>query len=202
MEKKGKLFVISGPSGAGKSTVIGKMMENRHDVSFSVSVTTRAPRPGEQDGVDYYFVTKEKYEELVEQGELLEHAYFAGNGYGTPRTPVLEKLAAGTHVILDIEVQGAAQVKAAMNEAVTIFLMPPSLEVLESRLRGRGTETEEVILDSLARAREELTFLPNYDYVLVNDELENCTDDFIAILTAEHMKRERMRSFTDTFFEI
>lgn len=182
MEKKGKLFVISGPSGAGKSTVIGKMMENRHDVSFSVSVTTRAPRPGEQDGVDYYFVTKEKYEELVEQGELLEHAYFAGNGYGTPRTPVLEKLAAGTHVILDIEVQGAAQVKAAMNEAVTIFLMPPSLEVLESRLRGRGTETEEKILQRLETAKKEMPLASQYDYQIVSDEAERAAAELSSIM--------------------
>ena len=181
-EKKGKLFVISGPSGAGKSTVIGLMMEGRNDVGFSVSVTTRAPRPGEQDGVDYYFVTKERYEELVKGGELLEHAYFAGNGYGTPRKPVLDKLNEGINVILDIEVQGAAQVKSAMEEAVTIFLMPPTLEELERRLRGRGTETEEKILQRLETARRELPLAENYDYRIINDDPERAAHELAAIM--------------------
>ena len=182
MGKSGQLFVISGPSGAGKSTVIGKMMAHRDDVSFSVSVTTRAPRPGEGDGVDYYFVTRERYDELVREGGLLEHAVFAGNGYGTPRQPVLETLASGRHVLLDIEVQGAAQVKEAMSDTVTIFLAPPTLEELERRLRGRGTESDEKIRQRLDTARRELPLAKNYDYQVVNDDPDRAAAELSAIL--------------------
>ena len=182
MGKSGQLFVVSGPSGAGKSTVIGKMMAHRDDVSFSVSVTTRAPRPGEVDGVDYYFVTRERYDELVREGGLLEHAVFAGNGYGTPRQPVLKTLASGRHVLLDIEVQGAAQVKEAMSDTVTIFLAPPTLEELERRLRSRGTESDEKIRQRLDTARRELLQAKNYDYLVVNDDPDRAAAELSAIL--------------------
>ncbi len=182
MNKKGKLLVLSGPSGSGKSTVIGKLMQRRDDLAFSVSVTTRQPRPGEQNGREYWFITPERYDEMVEAGELLEHAMFVGNGYGTPRKPIEQLMEQGYCVILDIEVQGAAQVKAAMPESVTVFLMPPSLEELERRLRGRGTETEERIRSRLERAKQEMELAPSYDHIVVSDDPWRAADELSAIL--------------------
>lgn len=180
--KKGRLFVISGPSGAGKSTVIAELMKLRDDLAFSVSVTTRAPRPGETDGVEYYFIDWERYNSMINAGELLEHAVFAGNGYGTPKAPILTLLEEGKQVLLDIEVQGAAQVKAAMPESVSVFLSPPSMEELEHRLRSRGTETEEKILQRLETARYELTLADRYDYCLVNDVPRRAAEELNDII--------------------
>ncbi len=180
--KKGKLFVISGPSGAGKSTVIGELMKLRDDLAFSCSVTTRAPRPGEVDGEDYFFIDWERYNAMIDAGELLEHAVFAGNGYGTPRAPVLRLMEQGKQVLLDIEVQGAAQVKKAMSESVSVFLSPPSMEELERRLRNRGTETEEKILQRLETAKYELTLVDRYDYHLINDDPVRCARELNAII--------------------
>ena len=182
MSERGKLLVISGPSGTGKSTVIGHLRQLRQGMEFSVSATTRAPRPGEVDGREYFFVTPERFEEMVANGELLEHATFVGNSYGTPRSQVESRLEQGITVILDIEVQGAAQVKAAMPEAVTVFLAPPSLEVLEERLRGRGTETEEKILSRLETARKELLLAPTYDHTVINDDAKRAAREINDIL--------------------
>lgn len=182
MNKRGKLLVLSGPSGCGKGTVLRALMSGREDMAFSVSATTRAPRPGEQDGREYYFVSRERFMEMVEHGELLEHAEFVGNCYGTPKAPVLQQLENGRHVLLDIEVQGAAQVKAAMPEAVTVFLIPPSLAELERRLRGRGTETEEKILQRLKTAEYEMTLAPEYDYTVVNDVVDRAAAALAEIL--------------------
>ena len=170
MNKRGQLLVISGPSGVGKSTVIGHLMEMRDGLEFSVSATTRAPRPGEVNGKDYFFVSAERFEEMLANDELLEHATFVGNSYGTPRAQVEDRLKNGISVLLDIEVQGAAQVKAAMPEAVTVFLSPPSMEALEQRLRNRGTEPEEKILSRLETARRELLLAPDYDHTVINDD--------------------------------
>ena len=155
MQEKGKLIVISGPSGAGKSTVVFKAIEGREDVCFSTSVTTRKPRPGEVDGREYFFVDPDRFKEMVENDELLEHAEYVANSYGTPRAYVEEKLEAGLNVLLDIEVQGARQVHEKMPDAVKIFIIPPSLETLEKRLKGRGTDTERAIEARLIRARQE-----------------------------------------------
>jgi len=182
MNKRGKLLVLSGPSGCGKGTVLRALMAGREDMAFSVSATTRAPRPGEVDGREYYFVSRERFMEMVEQGELLEHAEFVGNCYGTPKAPVLQQLEAGQHVLLDIEVQGAAQVKKAMPEAVLVFLAPPSLEELERRLRGRGTETEEKIRQRLKTAEYEMTLAGEYDYTVVNDEVARAAAEVAEIL--------------------
>ena len=168
--KRGKLLVISGPSGCGKSTVIAKMMAGRKNVEFSVSATTRKPRPGERDGVEYFFVSRERFDEMIRNDELLEHAEFVGNCYGTPKAQVCQRLENGISVILDIEVQGAAQVKAKLPEAVTVFLAPPGLDALERRLRGRGTEPEEKILARLETARREMQLAPQYDYTVINDD--------------------------------
>ena len=180
--KRGKLLVISGPSGCGKSTVIGKMMAERENVEFSVSATTRPPRPGEREGVDYFFVSRERFEEMIRNNELLEHAEFVGNRYGTPKSQVCARLERGVSVILDIEVQGAAQVKEAMSDTVTIFLAPPTLEELERRLRSRGTESDEKIRQRLDTARRELLQAKNYDYLVVNDDPDRAAAELSAIL--------------------
>ena len=182
MADRGKLLVISGPSGTGKSTAIGVLMSQMDGLEFSVSATTRAPRPGEKDGVDYYFVSREQFDDMIRNNELLEHADFVGNSYGTPRSQVEARLEKGISVILDIEVQGATQVKNSMPEAVTVFLAPPSLEVLEQRLRGRGTDSEEMILKRLETAREELLLAPNYDYLVIANEPEQTASEIRAIL--------------------
>lgn len=182
--KKGKLIVISGASGVGKGTVLGIMMEKRKDLTFSVSATTRPPRPGEMDGVHYSFVTKERFEEMIAQGEFLEYDAHADNYYGTPRAQAEEKLEYGC-VLLDIEPKGAMQVRQAMPEAVLIFIMPPSMEELERRLRGRGDTPEDQIQKRMQRAVWEMEQRSWYDYVVVNDDAQRCADEILYILARE-----------------
>lgn len=182
---KGKLLVISGPSGAGKSTVIGKLMELRDDVCFSVSVTTRQPRPGEVDGRDYFFVTPQHFQELADGGYLLEHAEYVGNRYGTPRGYVEQRLLEGKSVILDIEVQGAGQIQKNCPESVSIFILPPSGAELERRLRGRNTDSEEKIRERLLQAKRECAEAGKYGYIVLNDDPEAAAREVDAILTAE-----------------
>ena len=188
MNNKGKLLVISGPSGAGKSTVVFKAIEGRTDVCFSTSVTTRSPRPGEVHGREYFFVDFERFREMVENDELLEHAEYVANRYGTPRSYVEQRLSEGMNVLLDIEVQGARQVRKKMPEAVLIFIAPPSMEELERRLRGRGTDTEDAIEGRLIRAKQEFQEADFYDYLIVNDDLEKAAASLNAIIEAEHCR--------------
>ena len=188
MKEKGKLIVISGPSGAGKSTVVFKAIEGREDVCFSTSVTTRKPRPGEVDGREYFFVDPDRFKEMVENDELLEHAEYVANSYGTPRAYVEEKLEAGVNVLLDIEVQGARQVHEKMPDAVKIFIIPPSLETLEKRLKGRGTDTERAIEARLIRARQEYQEADFYDYLIINDDADKAAKELSAIILAEHCR--------------
>ena len=188
MKEKGKLIVISGPSGAGKSTVVFKAIEGREDVCFSTSVTTRKPRPGEVDGREYFFVDLDRFKEMVENDELLEHAEYVANSYGTPRAYVEEKLNAGLNVLLDIEVQGARQIREKKPDAVMIFIIPPSLEELERRLKGRGTDTERAIEARLIRARQEYREADFYDYIIVNDDAEKAAAELSAIILAEHCR--------------
>lgn len=188
MNNRGKLIVISGPSGAGKSTVVFKAMEGREDFCFSISVTTRAPRPGEVNGREYFFIDRAEYDRMVDNEELLEHAEYVRNGYGTPKAFVEQKLNAGMNVILDIEIQGARQVTEKMPDAVKIFIVPPSLEELERRLVNRGTDTPEAIWGRLARARQEYAEADFYDYLIVNDDADAAAAEFSAIIAAEHCR--------------
>ena len=188
MSEKGKLLVISGPSGAGKSTVVFKAIEGRSDICFSTSATTRDPRPGEVNGREYFFVSFERFLEMVENDELLEHAEYVANRYGTPRAYVEQRMAEGMNVVLDIEVQGARQVRKKMPEAILIFIAPPSLEELERRLRGRGTDTEAAIEGRLIRARQEFQEADFYDYLIVNDDVEQAATKLNAIIEAEHCR--------------
>ena len=178
---KGKLVVISGASGVGKGTVLGIMMKKRDDLKFSVSATTRSPRPSETDGVHYYFVTKEQFEEMIATGQMLEYSAHAANYYGTPRAQAEEKMQTGS-VLLDIEPNGAGQVKKAAPDAVLVFIMPPSMEELERRLRGRGDTSEEQIAMRLERAVWEMEQRHWYDHVVVNDDAERCADEILKII--------------------
>ena len=178
---KGKLVVISGASGVGKGTVLGIMMSKREDLKFSVSATTRPPRPNEVDGVHYYFITKERFEEMISQGEFLEYDAHAANYYGTPRGQAEEKMEHGS-VLLDIEPNGAKQVKQAAPDALLIFIMPPSVEELERRLRGRGDTSEEQIVMRMERAVWEMEQRSWDDHVVVNDSAERCADEILKII--------------------
>ena len=188
MKEKGKLIVISGPSGVGKSTVVFNAIGDRNDCCFSTSVTTRDPRPGELDGREYFFVDDAEFDRMIENNELLEHAEYVSHKYGTPRAFVLNKLEEGYNVILDIEVNGARQVNQKMPEAVMIFVAPPSLAELETRLRNRGTETEDTIRARLDRARQEYREADFYDYIIINDDVEKAADELSAIINAERCR--------------
>ena len=184
----GKLFVLSGPSGAGKGTICKKLLEETEKLELSVSMTTRSPRPGEVEGISYFFTEKEKFEEHIRCGNLLEHAQVYGNYYGTPKAPVLEKLAAGIDVILEIDMQGALKVKESYPDGVFIFILPPSMSELRKRLTGRGTETAEAIELRLGETLKELSYIEKYDYCVVNGVLEEAVARVKAIVVAEHSK--------------
>ena len=172
MNHKGALVVFSGPSGSGKGTVLARYLKDHPEAAFSVSATTRQPRPGEVDGVNYWFVTRERFREMIDRGEVLEHTQYNGNYYGSPAGPIRDQLEAGRDVILEIEVDGAMQVRQRFPEALLIFVMPPSFRELERRLTGRGTEGPEEIRGRLAAARREMEVAPRYDYILVNDDVD------------------------------
>lgn len=183
--RKGMLLVISGPSGTGKGTIIERLMAQDKSLVFSVSATTRAPRPGEQDGVHYHFMTVERYNELVNEGAFVEHAQVHGNYYGTLRSEVYKRLERGENVVLDIDVQGALNVIASEKEKVSIFILPPSMKVLRERLTGRGTETPEAIERRLHNAVWELSQKDHYEYKVINDDLDVAVRTLQAIIEAE-----------------
>ena len=190
MNKRGTLFVVTGPSGAGKGTVLKKVMAETDHLYFSISATTRAPRPGEVQGVHYHFITRESFAQLIREERLLEHAEYVGNFYGTPLDPVLEHLEQGDDVILEIEIQGAKQVKARYPEAALVFIAPPSFDELERRLRGRGTETEETILRRMDTARRECAHMDDFQYIVLNNTPENGALELLSIITAHRCRRE------------
>ncbi|ARK22666.1 guanylate kinase [Sporosarcina sp. P26b] len=190
---RGLLIVLSGPSGVGKGTVRKELFSSPDtNYEYSISMTTRNPREGEVDGVDYFFRSKEVFEKMIEEGKLLEYAEYVGNYYGTPLDYVNATLDAGRDVFLEIEVVGAAQVREKVPNGLFIFLAPPSLSDLESRLIGRGTEASDIIADRVLKAREELEMMHLYDYVVENDEVSKACDRVNAIVTAEHCRRERV----------
>ena len=194
-KERGQLIVLSGPSGVGKSTVIAELFAQRSNIYFSVSYTTRQPRVGEQDGVNYNFVSREEFERMIADDELLEYAEYVDNYYGTSIKLIREKLDAGIDVLLDIEVQGAAKVRARCPDALFIFIIPPSFEELSRRLHRRNTDSEEVIAGRLAKARQEFREIPKYDYLVINDKVANAVHEIEAILTAAECRvssRSRM----------
>lgn len=195
---KGVLTVVSGFSGAGKGTVMKRLIQKYDDYALSISVTTRKPREGERDGIEYFFKTKEEVETMIENDEFLEYARYVDNYYGTPRFYVEEMLAKGKNVILEIEIQGAMQIKAKNPEAVLVFVTPPSFEELRNRLVGRGTETADVIESRLRRASEEAEGMPSYDYILVNDQVEDCVDRLHQIILSERARAQRNEEFINT----
>jgi len=184
----GKLIVVSGPSGVGKSTVLKQVMAQCPNIQFSVSATTRPIRPGEVNGVNYYFVDHIEFEKLIQDDMLLEYAEYVGNYYGTPEAPINEAITEGKDILLDIEVQGALNVKKRRKDALLIFLVAPSFSELEKRLLGRGDTSEELCLKRLEQARWEYTQAPNYDYIVVNDQVETAVREIISIVTAEKCK--------------
>lgn len=192
IEEKGILFILSGPSGVGKGTVRKKLFNEQTDLKYSISMTTRDKRPGETNGVDYFYKTKEAFEKLIEQNQLLEYAQYVNNYYGTPRAYVEEALGKGHDVFLEIEVQGALQVKENFPEGVFIFLFPPSLEELKNRIISRGTESNDLVLNRLKKARKEIEMMDAYDYVVVNDQVEHAVTKVQSIIQSEHLKRERV----------
>ena len=194
---KGQLIVLSGPSGVGKSTVISELLSERKDIYFSVSFTTRSPRVGEEDGVNYNFVSRERFEAMIANNELLEYAQYVGNYYGTSLKLIQDHLEAGTDVLLDIEVQGAAKVRAKCPDAVFIFIVPPSFEELSRRLHRRATDQEEVIQGRLKKAREEYRQIPNYDYLVVNDKVSEAAGEIMAILVAESCRTKNRMNIVE-----
>ncbi|MBU9720405.1 MULTISPECIES: guanylate kinase [Bacillaceae] len=189
---KGLLIVLSGPSGVGKGTVCGALRQHDTHIRYSVSATTRKPRQGEVDGVNYFFKSKEEFEHMIENNQLLEWAKYVDNYYGTPRKYVEDTIALGHDVILEIEVQGALQVRETFPEGVFIFLMPPSLKELRSRIENRGTETKDLIDSRMTVAQEEIELMDKYDYVVENDEVEAAVERIKSIVTAENCRKERL----------
>ena len=188
MSKKGCLVIISGFSGAGKGTVVRELTTRYDNYALSISATTRAPRQGEENGREYFFKTREEFEELIKQDALYEYAQYVSNYYGTPKAYVQQQLDAGKDVILEIEVQGALNVKAKNPEALLLFVTPPSAQELKRRLIGRGTETLEVINERMARASEEALLMDRYDYLIINDKLEECTETIHQLVQREHLR--------------
>ena len=188
--RKGLLILISGPSGTGKGTVCDLLRQKHPEISYSISATTRQPRPGEQDGVNYYFYTKEEFREMIDQGQLLEWAEVYGNFYGTPKQKVLARLEAGEDILLEIDTQGALNVMKVMPEGLFIFLLPPTLEELAVRLKGRGTETEESLHRRLGAAVDEIKLATKYRYVVVNDKVEDAQETIANIIEAEHHRSD------------
>ena len=198
--KKGLLIVVSGPSGSGKGTVRAELMK-MDDFAFSVSATTRAPRPGERDGVDYHFISREDFEARIKDGDMLEYTSYNGNYYGTPLREALQVIDAGRNLLLEIEVEGALNVKRQYPEAVLIMLLPPSFAVQEQRLRGRATETDDIIRGRLTRTYEEMACFSQYDYMVYNNTVDDCARDILGIINAEKWAVKRHPEVPEDYFK-
>lgn len=201
MNKKGILVVVSGFSGAGKGTVMKELLGRYGNYALSVSVTTRNPRPGEEDGREYFFRTREEFETLIREDALIEYARYVDNYYGTPRSYVEEKLSEGRDVILEIEIQGAMKIKEKIPEALLVFVTPPSVDELKKRLEGRGTESLDDIASRMRRAGEEAEGMDAYDYILVNDDLDECVERMHQIIMSEHFRTARNTAFVQKIKE-
>lgn len=196
-KKKGNVIIFVGPSGSGKGTVLKEVIEAEENVFLSVSATTRAPRPGEVDGVNYYFISRDEFISRRDNGEMLEWTEYCGNFYGTPKQAVVDRVSRGETILLEIEVEGARSIKAAIPEAITVFIAPPSMETLHRRLTNRGTEDEETVAKRMATAKSEITYAYSADYIVVNDELENAVADFRAILRSLKCQAASMKPLID-----
>ena len=188
---KGRVYIIAGPSGSGKDSVMKKVFEKAPDIAFSISSITRAMRPGEVEGEKYNFISRECFEQMIANDELLEHNVFVGNYYGTPKAPVIECIESGRDMLIEVDVNGAEQIRAKMPDAVSVFIMPPSLEILKNRLTGRGTDSQEVIDKRLNEALREIASAKDFDYIVVNDDLETAADNFVSIMSTDHFKTDR-----------
>ena len=195
MQEKGILIVLSGFSGAGKGTLVQKLLDTYDNYALSVSMTTRQPREGEENGIHYFFTSKDRFEEEIAANGLIEYAQYCGNYYGTPRAYVEEQLSEGKNVILEIEIQGALKIKELFPESLLLFVTPPTAAELERRLKGRGTETDEVIAQRLARASEESEGMEAYDYIVVNDNLEACVEELHRVVEAAGRASVRRKAF-------
>lgn len=194
MSRRGILTIISGFSGAGKGTLVKELVKS-HDYRLSVSATTRNPRPGEEHGKEYFFLTRDEFESMIRDGQLFEWAEYVGNYYGTPKAYVMEQLELGHHVILEIEIQGALKVREQCPDVLLLFITPPSAEVLKNRLVGRGTESMDTIQRRLSRASQEAVYMKDYDYIIVNDDLAACVEETNAIILNEMNRTERRQEF-------
>ncbi len=197
MNKKGQLIVVSGPSGVGKGTVLKEYLNSRDGIAYSVSATTRQPRPGEENGIHYYFLSREEFERTAAEGGMLEYASYNGNYYGTPKAPVEQQRNQGNDVVLEIEVQGALQVKKSCPDALLIFVAPPSFEELKNRLTGRQTEDAKTVENRLNIARQELKCAGEYDYIIVNDTVEQAVRRLEQIISANRYNKNNMKEFLD-----
>ena len=194
---KGGVFIVSGPSGSGKDTVLAELFRNKPDLLFSISSITRPMRPGEREGDKYNFISREKFEDMIKNDELLEHNIFVGNYYGTPRKPVEKAVSEGRDIIIEVDVNGAAQIRQKLPEAVSIFIMPPSFAELKRRLVGRGTESEELIEKRLNSALGEIKRANEYDYIIVNDSITAAADDIMAVILSSSFKTDRQKNIID-----
>ena len=188
---KGRVFIISGPSGSGKDTLMTKVFEKAPDILFSISSITRPMRVGEVEGEKYNFISRERFEEMIANDELLEHNVFVGNYYGTPKAPVLNAVNDGKNMLIEVDVNGAYQILEKIPDAVSIFIMPPSLEILKARLTGRGTDEQSVIDKRLFEALREISCAKDYDYIVVNDDLETAANEFVSIMSVDKFKTDR-----------
>lgn len=194
---KGRLLIVSGPSGSGKDTILKKVFERLPEIKFSISSTTRAMREGEVEGEKYNFVSVERFEEMIKNHQLLEYNNYVGNYYGTPKAPVDEVIAEGGEIIIEVDVNGQRNIKNLVESSLSIFIMPPSFEVLKARLSGRGTDSQEVVEQRMQAALEEIACAKNYDYIVVNDDLEEAVEDFISVVKTDRLSLERQNYLID-----